>query len=89
MDIWTKLLDERNLIDHPSPCIGSYCPGINSLPLRGGKGSLDSVKAECEPTNLTPGVAERVVSRILIMEGLMDFLVARGRRPLWFHRVRI
>ena len=82
MDIWTELLDERNLTDRPSLSIGSYHPSISSLPLQGGKGSLDGVEVERELTNLAPGVRARVTSRILIMEGLMDFSVARVRRPL-------
>ena len=42
VDIWTKLLDEGNLTDHPSLSIDSCCLGISNLPLQGGKGNLDS-----------------------------------------------
>ena len=89
MDIWIELLDEGNLIDHPGLSIGIYRPGISSLSLRGGKGSLDGNEAEHDLTNLSTGVGARVVSRILIMEGLVDFPTAEGRRPLWFHRARV
>jgi len=89
MDSWIELLDEGNLTDRLGLSIGSCRPGISNLPLQGRKGSLDGVEAEREPTNLTPGDGVRVRSRIPIMEGLMDFLVARGRRPLQFHREHV
>ena len=66
MHIWIELLDEGNLIDRPSLSIGNYRPGSSNLPLRGGKGSLDGVEAELEPTNLIPNVGARVTRRILI-----------------------
>ena len=89
VDIWTKILDKGNLTDHPTLSIGSCHPSISSLPLRGDKDSLYSVKAEHEPTNLAPGVGEQGASRILITKGFMDFLVVGGRRLLQFHRVRV
>ena len=89
MDIWTELLDEGNLTDCPILSIDRCSSGISSLPLRGGNGSLDDVEAERKSTNLMPGVGAWVASHIPIMEGLMDFLVAEGRRPLWFRRARI
>ena len=82
VDIWTELLDGGNLTDRPSLSISSCNLGISSLLLRGGKGSLDGVEVECKPTHLTPGIRARVMSRILITEGLIDFLEAEGRRPL-------
>ena len=89
MDIWTELLDEGNLTDHPSLSIGSYSLGMSSLSLRGGKGILDDVEAEREPTNLAPMVGAWVVSHILITEGLVDFLGVEGIRSLWFRRAHI
>ena len=46
---------------------------------------MDGIEAEREPTNLVSGVRAWVMSHILITEGLVDFLVAGGRRLLWFH----
>ena len=76
VDIWTELLDDGNLTDHHGLSIDSYRPGVSSLPLRGGKVNLDGVETEREPTNHAPRVRAWVLSRIPIMEGLMDFLVA-------------
>ena len=89
MDIWTELLDEGNLTDHPGLSIGSCRSGISSLPLQGDKGSLDGIEAEREPTNLAPGVGAWVASRIPITEGLVDFLAAEMRRPLWFSSAHV
>ena len=47
------------------------------------------IEAERELTSLAPRVEAWVVSRIPIMKGLVDFLAARGRRPLWFNRARV
>ena len=82
MDIWTELLDEGNLTDHPGLSIGSCRSSISSLLLRGGKGSLDGVEAEREPTNLAPRLGAWDTSHIPIMEGLMDFSSTERRRPL-------
>jgi hypothetical protein len=82
VDTQTELLTKGNLTDCPSLSIDSYHPGISSLPLQGGKGSLDNIEAEREPTNLSTRVRARVKSHILITEGLMDFLAATGRRLL-------
>ena len=81
MHIWAELLDEGNLIDRPSLSIDNCHLGS--------KGSLDGIEVEREPTNLVPRVRAWVASGIPIMEGLMDFLVARGRRPLWFRKARV
>ena len=82
VDIWTELLDEGNLTNCLGLSIGSCRPSISSLPLGGSKGSLDGVEVEHELTNLAPGVGARVASHIPIMEGFVDFSVARGRRTL-------
>ena len=82
VDIWIELLDEGNVTDCPSLSISSCRLGISSLLLQGSMGSLDHIEAEHEPTNLAPRVRARVAIHIPIMEGLMDFLAARGRRPL-------
>ena len=47
---------------------------------------MNGVEAEHKPTNLALGVRARVVSHIPIMEELMDFPMAGGRRPLQFRR---
>jgi len=89
VDIWTELLNEGNLIDHPGLSIGSCHLGISSLPLQGSKGRLVSVEAELESTNLSSRVIAWVVSHILITERLVELSVAGGRRPLRFHRAHI
>ena len=89
MDILIELLDEGNLTDHPGLSIGSCCPGISSLPLRGDKGSLDGVEAERELTNLAPRVRAWIVSHIQITVGLVDFPAAMGRTPLQFRRAHV
>ena len=89
VDIWTELLGEGNLTSRPGLSIDSCHLGISSLSLRGCKGSLDGVEAEREPTNLAPGVGAQFMSHISIMEGLMDFPVAEGRRHLRFCLARV
>ena len=89
MDIWTEFLDEGNLTDRPGLSLDNCCSGISSLPLQGDKGSLDGVEAERELTNLAPGVRVWVTSHIRITEGLVDLLVSKGRRFIWFHLAHI